>query len=127
MSTILVIEDNADILENLEELLILSDYEVLTASNGCAGIDLAQKEIPDLILCDITMPKKNGYEVLEALKSQISQHSIPFIFLTANAQEKDIAMGKSSKADYYITKPFKVSELLKVIRLFLNKKIPQVR
>lgn len=118
MKKILVIEDNKDIRENLEELLSLSNYKVNTAADGAKGIEYALAAHYDLILCDVAMPVKNGYEVLEVLKSHATKHEIPFIFLTASAQEEDIAMGKASKADAYMTKPFEMEELLATIRQF---------
>lgn len=122
MSRILVIEDNHDIRENLEEILELANYDVITAANGMIGINRAKSEGPDLILCDIAMPEKNGYEVLETLKDHPVHSNTPFIFLTASAQEKDIAMGRASRADHYFTKPFNTDELLKTIEeLLLNR------
>jgi len=106
MDKVLIIEDNLDIRDNLEEILELADYDVFTAENGALGIDIAKTEQPNLILCDISMPIKNGYEVYETLKPFIKENTIGFIFLTASAQQKDIAKGKVSGADAYITKPF---------------------
>lgn len=115
MHKILVIEDNPNIRENLEELLEISDYEPVLAENGAVGIEKVFSENPDLIICDISMPLKNGYEVFEAVESHIKAHSIPFIFLTASAQQRDIAQGKASGANAYMTKPFEADELLSVI------------
>jgi len=118
---ILVIEDHVAIRENLEELLLLSDYQVLTAENGAVGIEQAYKEVPDLIICDISMPIKDGYEVFETLGPFLHEKKISFIFLTASAQERDIAKGKVSGADAYMTKPFQVNELLDLIAKLLNQ------
>ena len=115
MKKILVIEDNEDIRENLEELLELADYEVTTADNGAIGIKLAHSENPDLIISDISMPIKDGYEVFQTLRSFLKEKKIPFIFLTASAQEKDIAKGKATGADAYLTKPFHTELLLELI------------
>lgn len=123
MKKILVIEDNAEIRENLEEILELSDYKVITAINGALGIDLALQEQPQLILCDIAMPKKNGYEVLETLKDYLSNHNIPFVFLTASAEERDIAQGKAAGASAYFTKPFDMEKLLSTIGHLLSEKV----
>lgn len=121
MHKILVIEDNPYIRENLEELLEISDYKPVLAENGAIGIDKVFSENPDLIICDISMPLKNGYEVFEAVQSYIKEHSIPFIFLTASAQERDIAEGKASGADAYMTKPFEAEVLLEVISNLIKK------
>ncbi len=123
MKKILIIEDNDDIRENLEEIFSLSNYNVITAENGSIGIKKALSESPNIILCDIAMPVKNGYEVLESLKNHNTAHQIPFVFLTASAQEKDIAMGKASKADYYLTKPFDTSDLLNIIKKLLKETV----
>jgi len=119
MNTILIIEDNLDIRENLEELLELEGFKVASASNGKIGLDKALLLKPDLILCDISMPVKNGYEVFKALQLPPFSHKIPFVFLTASAQQKEIAIGKSIGADAYITKPFDMPELLITINKIL--------
>ncbi len=124
MYKILVIEDNPDIRENLEEILELADYDVFTAENGAIGIDMAKTENPDLIICDISMPIKNGYEVYETLAPILKEKPIGFMFLTASAQQKDIAQGKVSGADEYMTKPFLTDELLENIRRILQSKRP---
>jgi len=121
MEKILVIEDNLAIRENLEEFLMLHDYQVSTAKDGEEGISEVYENTPDFIICDISMPKKNGYDVFEEVKDFIKTRKIPFIFLTASAQEKDIAEGKVSGADAYVVKPYKSDELLELIRKILNQ------
>jgi len=120
MKTILIIEDNNEIRENLEELLELKGYQTMTSPDGECGISKAQEGKPDLILCDVAMPKKNGYEVFEAMKSSSITSKIPFVFVTASAQERDIAMGKMVGAEAYITKPFEVDNLLSIIGSILD-------
>ena len=120
MKTILIIEDNTDIRENLEEILELDNYLVVSAPNGKIGIEKALVGNPDLIVCDIAMPIKNGYEVFAAIQLPPLTHKIPFIFLTASAQEREIAMGKISGADAYMTKPFQGDELLSTIKNILT-------
>lgn len=119
MSRILIIEDNNLIRENIEELLSLSDFQVITAENGQKGIISIQTERPDLILCDISMPKMNGYQVLEITKSQPETATIPFIFMTSKAQKKDIQDGLHQGADSYLTKPFLTEDLMAAIDRFL--------
>ncbi|MCB0619255.1 MAG: response regulator [Saprospiraceae bacterium] len=121
MPKILVIEDHQEVRENLEELLELCDYEVVSAADGEAGIALATQERPDLILCDIMMPGIDGYEVLSRLSHQPETAIIPFIFLTARAEKVDIRRGMQMGADDYLTKPFEEEELLKAIRVRLDK------
>lgn len=120
MHKILVIEDNDDIRENLEELLELANYQVSIAENGAIGIEKATNEQFDLIICDISMPAKDGYEVFETLNPILKAEQIPFMFLTASAQERDIAKGKVSGADAYLTKPFQVDHLLDTIENLLK-------
>ncbi len=121
MKKILVIEDNSDVRENIAEILKLSKYEVVTAANGREGIELAQKESPDLILCDIMMPLLDGYGVLHLLSKDESTAGIPFIFLTAKAERGDMRKGMEMGADDYITKPFDDIELLNAIESRLKK------
>lgn len=121
MKTILLIEDNKDVRENTAEILGLSNYRVLTAENGKAGAELAIREIPDLIICDIMMPVLDGYGVLHLLGRNKETANIPFIFLTAKTDRADVRKGMEMGADDYITKPFEESELLNAIETRLRK------
>ncbi len=112
MSKILIIEDDPILLESLTEFLQEEGMEVIMAVNGKQGVELAAKELPELILCDIFMPKMNGYEAFEKLKSDVNTSLIPFIFLTAKAEREDILYGMTLGADDYITKPIDFDELL---------------
>jgi CRP/FNR family cyclic AMP-dependent transcriptional regulator len=115
MKTILIIEDNEDIRENVEEILTLSGYKVLAAPNGKEGIDMAQKQNPDLIICDIMMPGVDGYGVLHVLNKDPKTQNIPFIFLTSKSERSDFRTAMELGADDYITKPFAGNELLNAI------------
>lgn len=121
MKKILVIEDNPDVRENLAEILSLSGYQATTAENGKIGVEKAQKEMPDLILCDIMMPELDGYGVLHILSRQQQTADIPFIFLTAKAEKEDFRRGMSLGADDYIVKPFDDVALLQTIEARLQK------
>ena len=121
MKKILVIEDNKDILENTAEILQLSHYEVFVASNGKAGVELAIKNKPDLILCDIMMPELDGYGVLHMIQNRPELRNVPFIFLTAKTDKSEIRKGMALGADDYIPKPFDTSDLLKTIESRLKK------
>ncbi len=118
---ILLIEDNLEIRENTSEILSLANYEVVTAENGKIGIELAQREKPDLIVCDIMMPELDGYGVLHILNKKPETASIPFIFLTAKTERTDIRKGMNLGADDYLTKPFNDTELLDAIETRLRK------
>jgi DNA-binding response OmpR family regulator len=113
--TILVIEDETAIRENIVELLELADYKVLVAENGKVGVEIAKTSSPDLILCDIMMPELDGYGVIKILSKNYSTSTIPFIFLTAKSEKTDIRKGMMLGADDYITKPFLETELLDAI------------
>jgi len=119
--TILLIEDNPEMSENIANILELERYRVLTAANGKTGVAMAQEHHPDLILCDIMMPELDGYGVFHVLGKDDNTSSIPFIFLTAKADKSEIRTGMNLGADDYITKPFEGSDLLKVIEVRLNK------
>ena len=121
MKKILVIDDNLDIRENSIEILELSGYHVFGAADGQAGIDLAIREIPDIIICDIMMPLIDGYEVLQRLRNHSQTAHIPFVFLTARSEKRDIQNGMDLGADGYLVKPFEDFELLDVIELRLNR------
>jgi len=120
--TVLIIEDNNDIRENVEEILELAGFQVHQASNGKAGVELAIKHTPALILCDIMMPELDGYGVLYLLKKSPETVHIPFIFLTAKAERVDQRKGMEMGADDYLTKPFDDLELLNAIDVRLKKR-----
>jgi CRP-like cAMP-binding protein len=124
-TTILIIEDNNDIRESTAEILELTGYEVLQASHGKTGVELAQQQKPDLILCDIMMPELDGYGVLYMLSKNADTTTIPFIFLTAKAERVDFRKGMEMGADDYLTKPFDDIELLNAIESRLQKKEKQ--
>lgn len=121
MKTILVIDDNTDIRENTAEILTLAGYQTFTAENGKRGVEIASREKPDLIVCDIMMPELDGYGVLHLLKNRPETENIPFIFLTAKTERTDFRKGMEMGADDYITKPFDDIELLKAIEIRLKK------
>src|SRR5690242_11018770 len=119
--TILVIDDNTDIRENTAEILELAGYRTFTAENGKQGVEVAIKEKPDVIVCDIMMPELDGYGVLHLLRKNEETQNIPFIFLTAKTERSDFRKGMEMGADDYITKPFEDIELLNAIETRLNK------
>ncbi len=121
MKKILLIEDNEDVRENTEEILKLAQYNVISAKNGKEGVELALKEKPDLIICDIMMPILDGHGVLHLLSKNEETSSIPFIFVTAKAERSDFRKGMEMGADDYITKPFDDIELLNAIESRLKK------
>lgn len=123
MKTILLIEDDTALRENTAELLELANYRVITAANGVSGITVAKENLPDIIVCDIMMPEADGYEVLEALSQYHETSHIPFIFLSAKTEHKEIRRGMNLGADDYLTKPFEEEDLLSAIESRIAKSI----
>lgn len=121
MKKILLIDDSEDLCENTAEILELANYKVVTAKNGKVGVELAFKEDPDLIICDIMMPELDGYGVLHLLQKNPSTRNKPFIFLTAKTEHKDVRKGMEAGADDYITKPFTGIELLSAVESRFRK------
>ncbi|MEW6507437.1 MAG: response regulator [Bacteroidota bacterium] len=120
---ILFIEDDPVLQKNVIEILEEEGYVVKTEVDGESGINTARQWIPDLIICDISIPIKNGYEVLQEISSNKMLKSTPFIFLTAKVEKEDIRKGMQMGADDYIFKPFDINDLLNSIRLRLQKNI----
>ncbi|WP_017315858.1 hybrid sensor histidine kinase/response regulator [Mastigocladopsis repens] len=123
MHKILVIEDETSVRQNLLELLTYEDFNVIAAENGRIGVQLAQEEIPDLIICDVMMPELDGHGVLNTLRQQPTTAAIPLIFLTAKSDKTDFRQGMELGADDYLTKPFTRAELLAAISSRLDKKV----
>ncbi|MEH1869831.1 MAG: response regulator [Nostoc sp.] len=115
MKKILVIEDQEDIRSIIVEMLTAEGFYVIDAENGQVGINLLKTEIPDLIICDITMPNLDGYEVVTWSRENPETEAIPFIFLTAKASQSDIRQGIELGADDYLIKPFTRADLLGAI------------
>lgn len=109
---ILLIDDEPDVLDLIKSRLEINDYEVITALNGEEGIKRAQEVRPDLILLDIIMPGKDGFEVCRELKVNFSTKDIPVIFLSAKGREDDAFEGLRLGAVNYIVKPYDPKELL---------------
>lgn len=121
MTKVLVIEDEADALANLTLMLEMEGFIVRAAGDGSTGTTLAKRELPDLILCDISMPVMDGFAVLEALRGDPTTVGIPFIFLTAKGEKRDRRAGMDLGADDYLTKPAGAEEVLSAIRARLAR------
>lgn len=121
MNTILIIEDQPDMRENIVTILEMEGHTVLEAGNGRDGLAKAREEKPDLILCDVMMPKMDGHEVLQLLREDSSIAGTPFIFLTARGEKSDFREGMNLGADDYLTKPVSADELLGTIAARLER------
>lgn len=118
--TILLIEDNSDLLDNLTEYLELEGYKILGASNGRTGVEFAMEFIPDLIICDILMPAMDGYQVLRLLAEASATCQIPFIFSTSMSEKAHKTKALGLGADAYILKPYDMEELLKLAKKWIR-------
>jgi DNA-binding response OmpR family regulator len=119
METILIIEDERDVVMGLKFNLEARGYRVLAAYDGDKGFQAALREHPDLVILDLMLPKRNGYEVCRLLKEE--SPATPVIMLTAKSQEAEIVTGLELGADDYVTKPFSVLELLARIKAVLRR------
>ncbi len=122
MYKILVIEDDKSLCDKISFLLRKNAYDYITANTGKNGLVKAKAENPDLIICDIMLPDVDGYKILHELKKTQKTADIPFIFLTAKAEMTDLRRGMNIGADDYLTKPFKIDDLLQSIRLRLKNR-----
>ena len=116
MKKILIIDGQPEMRRNLTTILELEKFQPLAAENGRIGVELAKKEKPDLILSEIVMPELDGFAVITAIRGTPETESIPFIFLTAKGEKRDVRTGMSLGADDYLTKPVAKTDLLGAIR-----------
>ncbi len=119
--TIMVVDDNPDIVTIVKTILEVKGYVVQSAYSGQEVLGLLEKQKPDLIILDVMMPQMDGLEVLTRLKGDPSTASIPVILLTAKVQYEDVLGGYKMGADYYITKPFTSTQLINGINLLLGE------
>ena len=119
--TILVIEDERTTLNSIVEFLLSEGFDAIGAENGRDGIELAQKHLPALIICDILMPELDGYDVLTYLQQDSETAVIPFIFLTATTDSSSFRLGMEMGADDYLRKPVTSAELRAAIASRLRK------
>jgi DNA-binding NarL/FixJ family response regulator len=127
MKKILVIEDEPEMRRNITALLRYYDYEPIAAENGRKGVELARREKPDLILCDVMLPELDGHGVLQAMQTDAVLARTPFIFLTARGEKEDIRSGMNLGADDYLTKPVANADLVRAIEARLRRSEQQMR
>lgn len=117
---VLVIEDNEDNLALMRLLLERAQYEVLLATNGAEGLEIARQEQPDILLLDLAMPEMDGWEVAAAMKADIVTKDIPIIAVTAHALPKDRERAYEAGCDSFVIKPFSVTKLISEIENLLD-------
>ena len=121
MAKILIAEDEPDIRDLVAFTLRFAGYEVVTASNGEDAVILAPKEVPDLILMDVRMPRMTGYDACRLIKTEERLKDIPVVFLSAKGQESEIQTGLGAGAEEYLLKPFAPDQLIDRVRSILAK------
>ena len=121
MTKILIDEDEPDIRDLIAFTLRFAGYEVISAANGKEAVDLAPKEMPDLILMDVRMPIMTGYEACKQFKADPALQHIPVVFLSAKGQESEIQAGLEVGAEEYLLKPFGPNELTNSLQTILAK------
>jgi CheY-like chemotaxis protein len=125
LATVLVIEDDATILENTLELLELEGFNVMGASDGMDGLEQALKYLPDAIICDVMMPKLDGYGVLTAIRANPATSAIPLIFVSAKPREELVADSARLGVSDFLIKPFRATDLLQMIRKLIADRTAQ--
>ena len=118
--TILIADDEPNIVISLEYMLQQSGYDVLVAHDGQEAIEAITRRVPDLLLLDIMMPRLSGYDVCQKIRESEAWRGIRIIMLSAKGREVEVAKGLALGADAYVTKPFSTRELLAQIRALLG-------
>jgi CheY-like chemotaxis protein len=121
MATILIIDDNATERDAVQRALQKAGYSVLSASDGTTGVEVARKERPDLILCDVDMPGLTGFETMNRLQGDARTKSIPLVFITGSVDAMAGKLGRKLGAEEFIEKPFSFSKLLAAVGSSLRK------
>jgi DNA-binding response OmpR family regulator len=127
MKRILLIEDNHSLREEIINVLELEGFDVVTAENGRIGLERLKEGLPDIVLCDLMMPDMDGYETLEAIRGNPATHSLPVILLTARDDDQCKTRGAELGADDYVTKPFKIPDLLRALEAISKKRARKER
>jgi len=119
MARILIVDDSPSQLMGIKRIVEKLGHEALTAEDGAAGVDVAKREVPDLILMDVVMPNLNGFQATRAITREPTTKHIPVILVTTKDQDTDRMWGMRQGAKAYITKPFSENELLEIIQATL--------
>lgn len=121
MARILIVDDSQSQLLGLKRIVEKMGHEIITAEDGAAGVEVAKREIPDLILMDVVMPNLNGFQATRTISREAKTSHIPIVLVTTKDQETDKVWGMRQGAKAYVTKPINESELIKVINDLLPK------
>jgi DNA-binding response OmpR family regulator len=121
MTKILIAEDEPDIRELVAFTLRFAGYEVVVAHNGEEAVQMAARELPDMALMDVRMPRMTGYDACRAIKSHPELKDIPIVFLSAKGQEAEIETGLEAGAEEYLLKPFAPDQLIERVRAILTR------
>jgi DNA-binding response OmpR family regulator len=124
---ILIADDEPSIVAALEYLLQQGGYEVLIARNGDEALGLLEQRVPDLVLLDVMMPRKSGYEICSRIRHQAEWRHIKVIMLSAKGRDAEVNKGLAVGADLYVTKPFSTRELMAKINGLLRQGLDAVR
>jgi DNA-binding response OmpR family regulator len=117
---VLIVDDEPNIVVSLEFLMQREGYQVLVATDGPQALDLIQRERPQLVLLDVMMPGKSGFEVCQAVRADESLTGVKIVLLTAKGRDTDVAKGIALGADAYVTKPFSTKDLAAKVRELLG-------
>ncbi len=120
MARILIVDDSPSQLMGIRRIVEKLGHEALTAEDGAAGVDVAKRELPDLILMDVVMPNLNGFQATRSINRDPATKHIPVVLVTTKDQDTDRVWGMRQGAKAYITKPFSESELAEVVELLLG-------
>jgi twitching motility two-component system response regulator PilH len=124
LARILIVDDSPSQLMGIRRIVEKLGHEALTAEDGAAGVELAKKELPDLILMDVVMPNLNGFQATRSISREPSTKHIPVILVTTKDQDTDRMWGMRQGARAYLTKPFSEEELSEVITSHLASDTP---
>lgn len=118
---ILIVDDEPNIVVSLEFLMKREGFEVAVAPDGEAALRAVEERLPDLVLLDIMLPKKNGFEVCQAIRANPAWQGVKIIMLTAKGRDTEVAKGTALGADAYMTKPFSTKDLVAQVRRILGE------
>jgi DNA-binding response OmpR family regulator len=119
-TTVLIVDDNEDNVRILSRMLIARGFEVRIARDGHGAIESVRQQLPDVVLLDIMMPGMDGMQVLAQLRGDAHTAGVPVIMVTAKTQDEDVLAGYKVGADYYVTKPFTIRQILYAIGLVMG-------